>query len=192
MEIELLKKAITDIVTITDEELNEFCSYFKLKKVKRNDYLLKEGAICKFEAFVIKGNFSILYSRENGKDYTSCFGMKGEWVTDLDSFMNNTPAELSIQAIEDSEVLIISKTDKEKCYKKMHAIDKAFRIIYQKILIHYKDMFVNSINKTAEERYLDLKEHLPAFHRLTNIQIASYLGVSREFLGKIRKKIAQN
>lgn len=189
--MKLLKHYIKNIIDISEDELNKFCGFFSEKQVKREGYLLKQGEYCDFEAFITKGLMQLIYHQENGKSFTLYFAVEGMWVTDLESYMYNIPSQFSIQAIEDTELLLIAKEAKEKCYASMHNIDKLFRIMSQLSLINGKNMYISSISKTAEERYIDFMENSPAAKRLTNIQIATYLGISREFVSKIRKKIVE-
>jgi CRP-like cAMP-binding protein len=186
--MELLKEYITNVIDISEDELNIFCGYFKPKKIKKNDYLLRLGEICDFEAFVTKGCFELTHINNQGKTFTLYFAYQWKWLTDLDSFLHNKPAEFYFKAIEDSEVLLISKTHREICCKQMHSIDTLFRIMGENSLISFKNMFIDSISKTAEERYWELMKNLPVANQLTNLQISNYLGVSREFVSKIRKK----
>lgn len=191
--MELLKQHIKDVIGyIPTDELNAFCNYFTLKTFKKHSYILKQGEVCNFEGFITKGCCSITYTDSRDKSFTLYFAVEGMWVVELDSLLHGLPSQFSIQAIEDSEILMIHKDDKEKCYESMLSINKLFRIIAQQSLIHFKDLIIDGISKTAEERYSDFMRNSPAAHRLTNIQIATHLGVSREFISKIRRKRLEN
>lgn len=105
--------------------------------------------------------------------------------------MNEKPSQLFIEAIEDSEVLLISKTDKELAYTNLPKIEKLFRIMAQKTHVALQRRMIDNLSKTADQRYQDFIEKYPQlFQRLTNLQIAAYLGISHEFFSKIRKKIS--
>src|SRR5581483_9281852 len=110
----------------------------------------------------------------------------------IDSFTNEKKSDLFIEALEDSEVLLISKKDKEFAYKSIPPIERLFRIMTQKTHVALQRRMVANLSQTADQRYLDFIEKYPRLYdRLSNIQIAAYLGISHEFLSKIRKKIAQ-
>ncbi len=151
---------------------------------------MEEGEICKFEGFVIKGLFRVYHIDKNGFENILYFAIENWWITDIDSFTNNKPSQLYIEALEDSEVLLISKKNKEFAYANLPQIEKLFRIMTQKTHVALQRRMIDNLSKTADRRYLDFIEKYPQLlQRLTNLQIAAYLGISHEFLSKIRKKI---
>lgn len=189
--IEILKQNIAIHTTLSDKELKDFCSLFSNKTIKRKDFLLREGEICKFEGFVIKGLFRVYHIDNNGFEQVLYFAMENWWITDMDSFTNEKPSHLYIEALEDSEVLLISKKDKEFAYNNIPKIEKLFRVMTQKTHIALQNRMIDNLSKTADQRYTDFIEKYPLlFQRLTNLQIAAYLGISHEFLSKIRSKIS--
>ena len=158
--------------------------------VKKKSFLLQEGETCKFEGFVIKGLFRVYHVDQNGFENILYFAIENWWITDIDSFTNNTPSQLYIEALEDSEVLLISKKNKEFAYINLPQIEKLFRIMTQKTHVALQRRMIDNLSKTADQRYLDfIKKYPQLIQRLTNLQIAGYLGISHEFLSKIRKKI---
>lgn len=188
---ELLKQNILKHIALSTKELENFCNLFKQKDVKKKHFLMREGEICKFEGFVTKGLFRVYHIDSNGFEQVLYFAQENWWITDIDSFTNETPSQLYIQALEDSEVLLISKKDKEFAYINIPKIEKLFRIMTQKTHIALQQRMIDNLSKTADQRYLDFIEKYPnLFQRLTNLQIAAYLGISHEFLSKIRRKIA--
>ncbi|TVZ15633.1 Crp/Fnr family transcriptional regulator [Maribacter sp. MAR_2009_72] len=178
-------------ITLSKEELEDFCNLFNQKDVKKKYFLMREGEVCKFEGFVTKGLFRVYHIDSNGFEQVLYFAQENWWITDIDSFTNETPSQLYIQALEDSEVLLISKKDKEFAYNNIPKIEKLFRIMTQKTHIALQQRMIDNLSKTADQRYLDFIGKYPnLFQRLTNLQIAAYLGISHEFLSKIRRKIA--
>lgn len=191
MSYELLEKNIEKHVQFSGEELTTYCSYFKPKSISKKDFLLKQGELCRFEGFVTKGCFRLFTIGREGNEHVLYFAAKDWWVTDIDSFTNQIPAHLSIQALEDSEVLLISKTDKEHLYNAMPKVEKLFRIMTQKTLVALQRRLIQNHSFTAEERYRYFISTYPEIaQRLTNRQIAAYLGITHEFVSKIRKKIS--
>lgn len=185
-----LKHYISNNISISESELTAFCDLFQSKTVKKKGFLLKEGEVCDFEGFVIKGLFKINRIHSNGVEQILYFAVENWWVTDLDSFTNANASKLNIQALEDSVVLLISKKDKEYAYENMPQIEKLFRIMTQKTHISLQQRMMDNLSKTADQLYLDFIEKYPQLaQRLTNLQIAAYLGISHEFLSKIRKKL---
>lgn len=188
---ELLTQNILNHITLSKKELESFCSLFNQKEVRKKHFLMQEGEICKFEGFVTKGLFRVYHIDSNGFEQVLYFAQENWWITDIDSFTNETPSQLYIQALEVSEVLLISKKDKEFAYNNIPKIEKLFRVMTQKTHIALQRRIIDNLSKTADQRYIDFIEKYPnLFQRLTNLQIAAYLGISHEFLSKIRRKIA--
>lgn len=190
---DLLKQNISKHVSISQDERDIFCNLFVHKSIKKKSFLLEEGEICKFEGFVTKGLFRVYHIDQNGFENILYFAIENWWITDIDSFTTEKPSQLYIEALEDSEVLLISKKDKEYSYITLPKIEKLFRIMTQKTHVALQRRMIDNLSKTADQRYLDFIEKYPQLlQRLTNLQIAAYLGISHEFLSKIRKKIVSS
>ena len=188
---ELLKKNISNHIALSDSEMKAFCNLFQQKIIETKDFLLREGEVCKFEAFVTRGLFRVFHIDSNGFEQILYFAIENWWVTDIDSFTNQRPSQLFIEALEDSEVLLISKKDKEFAYENLPKIEKLFRVMTQKTHVALQRRMIDNLSKTADQRYLDFIEKYPLlYQQLSNLQIAAYLGISHEFLSKIRNKIA--
>jgi CRP-like cAMP-binding protein len=188
--INLLRQNINKHASLSEKEMEEFCNLFQQKAIKKKNFLLKEGEVCKFEGFVIKGIFRVYHVDKNGAEQILYFAMENWWITDIDSFTNEKPSQLFIEALEDSEVLLISKKDKEFAYTNLSQIEKLFRVMTQKTHVALQRRMIDNLSKTADQRYLDFIEKYPKLQqRLSNLQIAAYLGISHEFLSKIRNKI---
>lgn len=186
----LIKQNIIKHIALSEEEIEAFCNLFQQKLIRKKDFLLKAGEVCRFEGFVNKGLFRVYHIDQNGSEQVLYFAAENWWITDIDSFTNGMPSQLYIEAIEDSEVMVISKKDKEFAYTNLPKIEKLFRVMTQKTHVALQRRMIDNLSKTADQRYLDFMEKYPAlFQRLSNLQIAAYLGISHEFLSKIRKKI---
>ncbi len=188
---ELIKQNIIKHIALSEEETEVFCNLFQQKLIRKKSFLLRAGEVCRFEGFVNKGLFRVYHIDQNGFEQILYFAAENWWITDIDSFTNGMPSQLYIEAIEDSEVLLISKKDKEFAYTNLPKIEKLFRVMTQKTHAALQRRMIDNLSKTADRRYLDFMEKYPElFQRLSNLQIAAYLGISHEFLSKIRKKIA--
>ncbi len=188
---ELLKQNIAKHISLSENEMEEFCNLFQNKTVRKKEFLLREGEVCKFEAFVIKGIFRVYHIDKRGAEQILYFAIENWWITDIDSFTNEKPSQLFIEALDDSEVILISKTDKEFAYANLPRIEKLFRVMTQKTHVALQRRMIDNLSKTADQRYLDFIEKYPQlYQRLSNLQIAAYLGISHEFLSKIRNKMA--
>lgn len=190
--MDLLRQNVTKHVDLNDEEWLTFHQYFKPKQVKKRAFILKEGEICKFEAFVKKGCFRLYHIDQKGTEHVLYIAVEDWWVGDIDSFTNQVPAKLFIEALEDSEILMISHEDKELLYNTLPKVDRLFRIMSQKRVVALQRRIISGLSQSAEERYVDyITNNAGIVKRVTNRQIAAYLGISQEFLSKIRKKIQQ-
>ncbi|HTJ50062.1 MAG TPA: Crp/Fnr family transcriptional regulator [Cyclobacteriaceae bacterium] len=189
--IESLRQYVAHHISISENEMEEFCNLFHKKTIKKKTFLLREGEVCEFEGFVAKGLFRVYHIDQNGFEQILYFAIENWWITDIDSFTNGKPSQLFIEALEDSEVLLISKKDKEFAYAKLPLIEKLFRVMTQKTHVALQRRMIDNLSKAADQRYLDFIEKYPNhYKRLTNLQIAAYLGISHEFVSKIRRKIA--
>ena len=189
--INLLKQNIAGHISLSEKDMEVFCNLFQHKSIKKKNFLLSEGDVCRFEGFVTKGLFRVYHIDQNGFNQILYFAVENWWFTDIDSFTNGTPSQLYIEALEDSEMLLISKKDKEFAYINLPAIEKLFRVMTQKTHVAMQRRMIDSLSKTADQRYLDFIEKYPQIaQRLSNLQIAAYLGISHEFLSKIRRKIS--
>ncbi len=187
----LLKENIARHIAMTEEELQQFCSLFTPVTVKRKEHFLREGRVCQHEGFVTKGLFRIYHLDNAGVEHVLYFAAEDWWITDIDSFTNQRPSDLAIEALEDSELLIISKKNKDFAFEQQPKIEKLFRIMTQKTHVALQRRMIDNLSKTAEQRYQDFIAKYPQlYNRLSNIQISAYLGISHEFLSKIRKKMA--
>ncbi|AQX02217.1 hypothetical protein BBD32_12460 [Elizabethkingia anophelis] len=186
----LLYKNTTQHIQLSEEEFMQFSFFFQLKDFKKGSCLLREGNYCDFEGFVVKGCFKVYFSNMDGSEQILYFAIESWWITDLDSLINNVPSILNIEALEDSEVLMIKKKDKNHLYQTMPKVEKLFRIMNQQSSIALQRRILSLMNKSAIERYQEFLTKYPTLgQRLTQQQIASYLGISHEFLSKIRRKI---
>ena len=188
---DLLKKNLTKYCELDVNEFEKIYSYFKVKIINKKEILLKSGEVCKFDAFVVKGLFRIYFLDNTGNTNTIYFAQENWWISEIDSFINNNPTKLNIEALEDSTILVLYKKDKELLFQTVPKLESIVRKMVQKRAVSLQRRLVDSLSKTADIRYLDFLEEFPSLaNKLTNIQIASYLGISHEFLSKIRSKLS--
>lgn len=186
---DLLLKNIDEKGQLSKMEQEEFCKHFYPKSIQKKEFLLEQGEICMFEGFVLEGCFRIFTLDKKGNENTLYFAAKDWWLMDIDSFTNQTPSNLNIQALEDSKVLLIKKSDKLKLYDSLPSVEKLFRIMSQKALVAWQRRLIRNHCLTAKERYQYFVSTYPDIaSKLTDKQIASYLGITHEFLSKIKKQ----
>lgn len=187
---EVLLSHIENKVDITDEQKNRIQSYFTLKKLRRKQYLLMEGDVCKSLSFVSKGLLKSYFLDEKGNEHINMFAFEGWWISDFNSFINQEKSVLNIDAIEETEVLMITLENYEKMMLEIPVMDRYFRILYQNSLVTKDYRLIVSNSYTAEEKYLQLAQKNPEMiKRVPHNLIASYLGLAPETVSRIRKRI---
>ncbi|REC47956.1 Crp/Fnr family transcriptional regulator [Chryseobacterium pennipullorum] len=187
---ELLKKHIRQYIDISDEKLERYCNAFTLQEVKKKEFLLRAGTICNYEGFVTNGCFKVFHTDRNADEQILYFGIETWWISDIDSLVNSIPSKLNIQALEDSEILILQKSDKERLCVEIPEIEKLMRLKMQMSIISLQRRVIDNLSKSSEERYLEFLQKYPeTAQRLTNIQIAAYLGVTPGSLSRVRRNI---
>lgn len=188
---ELLYKKINTLTYISDEEFDYFKSLFVPKKLRKRQYFMQEGDVCKYQAFVNKGLLRSYTVDDKGSEHILQFASEGWWMADLSSYLNNEPSFLNMDALEDAELLLLSKTSWEQAMEKIPALEHYFRIIIQNHLVATQKRLLQSLAETAEEKYNRFRKVYPeCVQRVPQHMIASYLGVTRETLSRVRKQMA--
>ena len=182
-----IDRFIAKYVSLNDEELAFFHSLLRTRKVKKKNFLLQEGEICDFEAFIIRGCIRSYYLDKEGVETILLFAVEDWWVSDITSFADRKPSNIFIETIEDSELLTIDFAGKTRLLERLPAFERMYRLLVQRSLGVLQQRFYSTISETAEERYLQFLEKYPLVaQRVPQHQIARYIGVSPEFLSKVR------
>lgn len=190
---ELLNKKISDVISVSREEFDYFKSLFVPKKLRKKQYLLQEGDVSKYQAFVEKGMLKSYTVDEKGTEHILQFASEGWWMADLSSYLTNEPSVMNIDALEDAELLLLTKDSWDQAMKKIPALEHYFRIIIQNHLVATQKRLLQSLSETAEEKYHRFLATYPeCAQRMPQHMIASYLGVTRETLSRIRKHPTSN
>ena len=187
---ERLAGSIREHIPLTNEELDICKTLFQPKKMRKKQYLLQEGDICKYTAFVEKGLLRSFTIDNKGGEHILQFALEGWWIADLYSFFTNEPSQYNIEALEDCELLLISKTSWDSLLEKVPALERYFRILLQNNLIATQRRLLGAMSETAEEKYLHLINAYPdCLQRVPQHMIASFLGITRETLSRIRSQL---
>ena len=188
---DLLYKKINAITPLNEAVYPYFKTLFVLKKLRKRQYFLQEGDVCKYQAFVVKGLLRSYTIDEKGSEHILQFASEGWWMADLSSYLTNEPSFLNIDALEDVELLLLTKPSWEQAMKEIPALEHYFRIIIQNHLVSTQKRLLQSLAETAEEKYNRfLRTYPECVQRVPQHMVASYLGVSRETLSRIRKQLA--
>lgn len=183
---------VNEKVSLTEEEQQTIKTFFSPKKLRKKQYLLQEGDVCKYMAFVEKGLLRSYNVDEKGYDHMIQFAWEGWWISDTYSFLSREPGAYNIDAIEDAELLLITLPHFEEMMLKVPKMERYFRILFQKNIISKERRLLSSITYSAEEKYLRLSETNPELiRRIPQNLIASYLGITPETLSRIRKNLLQ-
>jgi CRP-like cAMP-binding protein len=186
---DLILKNVSRFITLTPEEEQYFTSILKVKKLKKKQYLLQEGEITHHEYFVNKGCLRTYSIDERGLEHIIQFAVEDWWTGDMYSFLTQTPARYTIDALEDSELLCLEKNALEELYVKIPKFEKFFRNLLQNAFVSLQDRITSNLSKPADERYCNFIEKYPQMEpRLPLKQIASYLGITPESLSRIRSQ----
>lgn len=187
MSYDLILLNINKHILLDKEEVSFFVSLLKEKCISKRDRLLDAGEVCKQISFVLSGTLRAFHVDKSGKESTIMFAVADWWVTDMFSFLNQQPAMLNIEAIEHSTVLQLLKEDLDKLYIKVPKFERFFRIIIQNAYVREQLRVIQNLSLSAEERYENfLKKYPNVVQQVTQKQIASYLGITPEFLSMIR------
>ncbi len=194
MDFSQINKSISRYVAFTKEELEIFNSLSEYKKVPKKTIMLREGEMCDFEAFVLKGCVRKYYIDPNGLEVILQFAIEDSWVSDISfSIYEDKPSHIFIETMEDCEFLSFTPEAKEELFAKAPRFERAFRILLQRNLATTQNRLFNAISKTALEKYVEFLEQYPTLpQRVAQHYIASYLGISAEFLSKTRAKLSRN
>jgi CRP-like cAMP-binding protein len=187
---EAITASLKAVVDFSQEELFLFMQKLKPLTLKKHDFYLKEGNVCKSMVIVQKGGLRYFSRGEKG-EFTDGFAFEGEWLGDYESFLLQVPSAHYIEALEDSEIFTLSFNDMQHLYDLNPRFERFGRIIAENLFIATAKSKRNLMLQTAEDRYLDLLTNQPhIFERLPQHLIASFLGIQPQSLSRIRAKIS--
>jgi CRP-like cAMP-binding protein len=186
-----LIRHLSRCISLEPQEITLLTESFKPRHLKKKDFLLHQGEVSRFETFVNKGCLRAFYINNKGEEHIVQFAVEDWWIGDMYSFLTQTPAMYTIEALEDCELLQIDKNGLEELYLKLPKMERFFRIIIQNAFVASQKRIISAMSQTADERYLAFIEKYPAIEqRIPQYQVAAYLGITPEFLSRIRKKFA--
>jgi len=178
-------------VPVTAEEQEFIKNYLTTKKLRKKQYLLQEGDVCRFVAFIEQGAMRLYRVGDDGAEHIVVFALDGSFMTDLYSFLTNEPSAYNIDAIEDSELVMISRAASDELRK---LSPKYQEFIFQETSEAYIESarrITSTISLGLEERYKELTTNYPdIIHRVPQHMIASYMGLTPETLSRVRKRIS--
>ena len=185
-----LKNTFDKVLKIKKEDWCAFESILEIKKVKKNEYLFKQGQICRGIYFLSKGIVRTFHINNDGKEINTAFYFQNDFLREIESMTNNIPSQKNIQAIENSIVFYIDKVKLTTLYEKSNFYQKLGRMILEKLMISEQKYSSFLTSHSPKERYLYILKNRPELIERIPLQyLASYIGISRESLSRIRKRI---
>lgn len=190
MNIEPLVAYINQYIYLTSDEKEILSKKIKYRRYLKGQYVVQQGDICKYESFVIKGCLKTFHVDTEGQEHIVMFAVENWWTADLGSFIAQTPADYNVQCLENTEVFQFPYEKMEELYRQIPGLERFFRIIIQKAYVASEKRIVRNFSLPAKERYLKFREQYPQIEqRVPQYMIASYLGITKEFLSKIRSQL---
>lgn len=190
---EFFLASLRKYISLTDEQAMAITEKLQLRKLRKKQWLVTPGEYCKTEFFVNKGCLRAYYLDDDGHQHIIKFASEGWWISDIESLFNGTPATLYVEALEDSEVIVLPRASQEELFELIPPLNKYFRLVYQKALANSSGRLLRTISGTAEQHYLQFVQQYPDMEqRVPQYMIASYLGVTPEFLSKIKARMVKS
>lgn len=176
--------------TLLNGEAEKILSCIETEEIIKNTIILEQGEYCNYTYFILKGCLRIYTLNDSGKEQILHFAIENWWITDLTSFLNKTKSRFYIQALEDSEIIKISYEKYNYLLEEIPNFNKFIRTIFQLSFANLQEHFIDTLNRSGEARYLAFIEKNPQMtQRISQYMIASYLGLTPEFISKIRKNL---
>ena len=180
---------ISRYVSLTEEETARFLSILRTTRVKKRQFIVQPGFVCQHRNYIVEGAFRVYYLDDDAKEHTVSIGVEDWFVSDFYSYVAQTPATHYAEALEDSVILQMRYEDIEALCREIHALSEYFRLTTERAFAYSRRRVISNISKSAEERYFEYLEKYPHIaNRVPQYVLASYLGVSAEFLSKIRSR----
>jgi len=192
MPFNLLLSNVSKFILLNKSEEGLFISKLQQKQLKRKQFLLKQGMVCKYSAFVVSGCLRGFTVDKNGDEHVLSFAPPGWWIADIYSLISQKPGVLTIEALEPSEIILLSKFDQEMLYTEIPKFERFFRILTENSLVANQQRIIDNMSLTAEERYgIFCKRYPTLIYSLPQKQIASYIGVTPEFLSRMKATLVR-
>lgn len=184
-----IKKYVAKYIQLTAEEESYFVSQLRMTRIKRKEFIVRPGYTCKFRSYVMKGAMRAYLVDNKGQSHTIAFAIEDWWISDMNSYLNQEPATLFVEALEDTTLIQLDCLSEQRLLETIPKFERFFRIISQRSFAFLQKRMLSNLSKTAEERYDEFMQKYSAIAiRVPQYALASYLGFSTEFLSKIRNK----
>ncbi|MEK6153094.1 Crp/Fnr family transcriptional regulator [Flavobacteriaceae bacterium 3-367] len=191
MKEQLLFDYLSTFITLTTEEKDILVSKLTYRSYLKGQYLVQQGDICLYDSFVVKGCLRTFHVDPEGHEHIVRFAIENWWTADMGSFINRTPADYNVQCLEPTEVLQFSYDTLQELFALIPSFERFFRIIVQNAFVASEKRIVRNFSLPAKERYLIFSDLYPQLEqRVPQYMIASYLGITKQYLSEIRNQLA--
>ncbi len=188
----LLRQQIGRRVSISDEEFSRCTGFFTARKLRKRQFLLQEGEVCRCISYVTRGCLRIYTVDAKGEEHLIQFAVEDWWASDLQSFLTGEPGAYNIDALEDTQLLMLDRDAREQLLVAVPKMERFFRLLIEANHVATNRRIACALGATAEERYLDFVKTYPALvQRIPQKHIASYLGITPQSLSRIRKDLTR-
>ncbi|MEQ9218036.1 MAG: Crp/Fnr family transcriptional regulator [Cyclobacteriaceae bacterium] len=190
MEIDPLIKYITRYVELTSQDIVILSQHVKIRNYLKGQYIVQQGDVCKHESFMISGCAKTSFIDKEGDEHIVMFAIENWWTADLGSFISQEPADYNVQCLENTKVAQFSYDGLQLLYQQIPQLERFFRMIIQHAFVASQKRVVRNFSLTAKERYIVFRNQYPDIEqRVPQYLIASYLGITKQFLSKIRAEL---
>ena len=188
-ERKLLLKNVQKHVSLTPAECETVLSFFTETPIKKKEKVILQGKPCRKFSFEEKGSLRAYHTNPEGKESTIMFAVEDWWITDMGAFLNQTLANLSLETLEDSLLFELEALKFQALLNELPKLERYFRILFQRAYVREQQRVLDAISMPLEDRYLRFLNKYPKIAaKVTQKQIASYLGVTPEFLSMVKNK----
>ncbi len=190
MNLKPLTDYIKKHISLTEAEEAILAEHVTYRKYQKGQYVVQQGDVCRHESFILSGCLRMYHLDEAGLEHIIMFSIENWWSGDIGSFITKSPADFNVQCLETTEVLQFSYDNLEKIYKLIPKYERFMRLIIQNAFVSSQKRIVRDFSLPAKERYLIFRDQYPLIEqRVPQYMIASYLGITKEFLSKIRSRL---
>ena len=189
-DMNLIIQNISKLISLTSEEEQLFLSKTETRQYKAKTIILNAGQVCKEGYFVNSGLLRSFNINDNIVEHVMSFACEGWWISDMYSLLSQKPGNLFIEVLENAEVVILSKENQEQLYHEIPKLERFFRILTENSLVANQERLMDNLSLTAEERFEKFCRKYPTLiQKVSQKQIASYIGVTPEFFSKMKARM---
>ncbi|KRB57465.1 Crp/Fnr family transcriptional regulator [Flavobacterium sp. Root186] len=188
-----IREYLSRSVRLSEKEIKIFENSLELRLVPKKTILLQAGEVCNFEAYINKGCIREYFIDDAGIELTLQFATEDWWVSDITSFEDQIPSDMYIETLEDCELLVLTRQSKENLINEVPQLERMFRLMIQRHLSKLQKRLFKTVSSTAMDQYIEFVTRYPTIsQRVSQQYIASYLGITPEFLSRLRAKHLKN